>query len=475
MKGNKMYTYEQADKLNYDQVEELYREYSNMYLSELYGKFTFGREIVVKAEGEFLYTNDGKKLLDLTGGLGVANMGHNNARILEVRSKFSKNKSTEIHKNYLNRFLAAASKNLAEILPGGLQYSFFCNSGAEAVDGALKIAYKYHSGIRKKVLKSNRSFHGKTLGAGSLSTGDNFVAGNARFSFQKIPGVLTYEFNDAESVIKIAEENKDQIYAIFIEPYSCSTLTESSQDFLSKVNSYCRQNDILIVYDEIYSGFAKCGPNFYMEKYGFTPDIVCLSKALGGGKSSISAYVCTSAVYERSYGSMAGALMHSTTYNSFGEECVTVIEATNILIEEKLSEKSIKIGEILEYKLNELARKYPDDIEEVRGSGTHYGIILKTKYDKLQPLMQYIPVTLVQDPLFMKKLITTAMMEKYYVQSKVVTAFTSNQKVIWNFSPSPITNINEIENAIDQLDSILKETQTSIITEFVIKNFKRLF
>jgi putrescine aminotransferase len=470
-----MYTYETADVLQYDEVEKLYKNYSNMYLSDLYGKFSFGREIVVKAEGEFLYTNENKKIFDMTGGLGVANMGHNHPRILKVRAEFLRKKSTEIHKNYLNRFLAAASKNLADILPGDLQYSFFCNSGAESVDGALKLAYKFHSGKRQKVLKSNRSFHGKTIGAGSLSTGDNFVAGNARFSFQKIQGVLTYEFNNAESVIEQIKLNNDDIYAIFVEPYSCSTLTEANKNFLDTIVPYCRDNKILVVYDEIYSGFAKCGPNFYMEKYNHTPDIVCLSKALGGGKASISAYVSTPAVYAEAYGTMAGALMHSTTYNSFGEECVTVIEATNILIDEELSKKSLIIENMLREKLTKLAKKYPDHIREVRGAGTHFGIILNTKYETLQPLMQFIPVTLVQDPLFMRKLITTAFMEKYYQNFNVVTAFTSNLEVIWNFSPSPISCIDEINCCMESLDKLFESSQTRVITDFVTKNFTRLF
>ena len=96
-------------------------------------------------------------------------------------------------------------------------------------------------GKRKKVLKSDRSFHGKTIGAGSISTGDNFIAGNARFSFQKITGVLTYEFNNADSVLELIEQNRNDIYAIFIEPFSCSTLTETAPDFLERVFSACNQ------------------------------------------------------------------------------------------------------------------------------------------------------------------------------------------------------------------------------------------
>ena len=470
-----MFSYETADQLTYDEVSELYSSYSNISLPDLYGKFSFGREIVVSAEADFLFTRSGRKLFDMTGGLGVANMGHNHPKILNVRKKFLEKKNVEIHKNYLNRFLAAASKNIADILPADLNYSFFCNSGAEAVDGALKIAYKYHDGKRKKVLKSNRSFHGKTIGAGSLSTGDNFVAGNARFSFQKISGVITYDFNNSASVIDLIDSNLDDIYAVFIEPFSCSTLTESSRDFLADVFKKCKKNNVLIVYDEIYSGFAKCGPNFYMEKYGFTPDIVCLSKALGGGKSSVSAYVCTNDVYKKSYGSLAGALMHSTTYNSFGEECATVIEATNILLDENLSENSYEIEKIMVEKLTNLKEKHSSQIKDIRGAGTHFGVLFNVPLDVLQPLMSYIPVTLLQDPLFMKKLVITSYIERFYSKYDVVTAFTSNQDVIWNMSPAPVTNKAILQDKLDCLDDVLASGQLAVTFDFVTKNFTRLF
>jgi putrescine aminotransferase len=469
-----MYKFDQADQLNYSEISKLYSKYSNMYLPNLYGKFSFGTDIVVSAQGEFLFTRDGKKLLDLTGGLGVANMGHNHPRILDTRRKFIEGNYIEIHKNYLNRFLAAASKNLSDILPKTLDFSFFCNSGAESVDGALKISYKYHNGSRKKVLKSDRSFHGKTIGAGSLSTGDNFVAGNARFSFQKIEGVLTYEFNNPISVLDLLRQNENNVYAIFIEPFSCSTLTETSKNFLKIVFHECKKRDVIIVFDEIYSGFAKCGPNFYMEKHGFTPDIVCLSKALGGGKSSISAYVSSKNVYQKSYGSLAGALMHSTTYNSFGEECATVIESTNILIDEKLSEKSKNLENLIKKKLNKLKDEFPGQIKEIRGSGTHFGILFHVKLESLQPLMKYVPITLIQDPLFIKKLVITSYIEKYYELFNVVTAFTSNQDVIWNISPAPITNEKILSLQLDNIRHVLKIGQFKSTKDFVLKNFSKI-
>jgi hypothetical protein len=229
------------DVINFDikDVFNIYKEYSNQELPNVYKKFSFGRALIEKAEGSLLTDYNGKKVFDLTGGLGVANFGHNHPRILSIRRKYAESLRPEIHKSYLNPFLAGASNNISAILKCDLKYSFFCNSGAESVDGALKITYKRYSGKKNFVLHSDRSFHGKTLGAGSISAGDNFVGGKGRFYFQKIPNVLSYEFNNFKSIVKQCESvGVNNVYAIFIEPYSCSTLTESSEDFLRQVREY---------------------------------------------------------------------------------------------------------------------------------------------------------------------------------------------------------------------------------------------
>ena len=166
---------------------------------------------------------------------------------------------------------------------------------------------------------SDRSFHGKTIGSGSISSGDNFVSKGARFSFQKIPGVVKYKFNNIKNLKKVIEKNKKNIYALFIEPFSCSTMKESSKDFLIAAKHLCQKNKILMVFDEIYSGFENVDMILF-QKYGIKPDIITLSKSLGGGKSSISAYVTNKDVL-KSYGTLGGSLLHSTTYNSLAEEC----------------------------------------------------------------------------------------------------------------------------------------------------------
>ncbi len=465
-----LYSTKTANGLNAKEINKLYKEYSNIKLPDIYYKFSFGKKIFSKAKGSYLFDKDNKKFFDFTGGLGVANFGHNHPKILKTRIEFQKRNFTDIHKSYLNRFLAAASFNLSKILGGNLKYVFFCNSGAEAVDGALKISYKFFNGKRKLVLCSDRSFHGKTIGAGSLSSGDNFVSDNSRFSFQKIPGVIRYKFNNLKNIENIIKKNKKNIYAIFIEPFSCSTLTETSKEFLKEVKKICIKNNILLVFDEIYSGFGKCGYDFYFKKYGVEPDIITLSKSLGGGKSSISSYVTNKKVFKQSYGSLTGALLHSTTYNSLAEECATVIETTNLLNNKKLLNNLKNLDYCIKNKLVSLKKKYPEIISEVRGSGCHYGLIFNNKFNFIKKLVKLIPVSFFQDDLFLDKLIVTSIMEEYFSKKRVITGFTSNRDVILNFSPPINCNKILIEKNIDAFEDIIKQGIEKLVFKFVRKN-----
>lgn len=470
-----MYDFEAASNLELINVYDIYRKFSNQKLPDIYKKFAFGRELIIEARGAFLKTKSGKTVLDLTGGLGVANFGHNHDSILKVRKLYNESYRPEIHKSYLNPFLAAASKNLSDALNSSLRYSFFCNSGAEAVDGALKISFKRYNGNRRFVLHSDRSFHGKTIGAGSISAGDNFVGGKGRFYFQKIPNVLSYEFNSIDSIISQCNSvGVNNVYAIFVEPFSCSTLTETSEQFLLKLREFCNAHNITLVFDEIYSGFAKCGPNFYFQKYGTEPDIICLSKALGGGKSSISAYVTNPNVYQQSYGTPAGALTHSTTYNSFGEECATAMEACRILVEENLSTKSLAIEAFLFTKLNELKNKYPHIIHDVRGAGTHFGLVIKDQFPLFAPIVKLIPIDFTSDPLFLKKLYTTALANSFWEDGNMLVAFTSNQDVILNISPAPITKIKDLEMYLSKIDTLLAQDPKSLVTRIIKGGFSRV-
>ena len=159
--------------------------------------------------------------------------------------------------------------NLSILFDKKLNYSFFCNSGAEAVDGAIKMAYKYHSGKRKLILHSDIAFHGKLLGSMSVSADRENT-----FKFPKINFGKSFKYNDIKSLqLKIKKYKASNIFAIIVEPFSASTYKSCSYEFLSQCITLGKKYDIKIIFDEIYTGFGKTGSMFYFQKYKNIPQL----------------------------------------------------------------------------------------------------------------------------------------------------------------------------------------------------------
>ncbi len=169
MKKNKLLNLSDIDNLSIKEVKNLYSKHVSKFQQKALANFTFGNELAISAKGSWITTKSKKKYLDFTGGYGVLNLGHNHPRLLKARIDFQKKYKMEIHKNYLSQYTAALSKNISCVLPKSLNKVYLPNSGAEANEGAIKLAYKFHKGKRKLLLHSNISFHGKLLGTGSIS------------------------------------------------------------------------------------------------------------------------------------------------------------------------------------------------------------------------------------------------------------------------------------------------------------------
>ena len=228
----KLFKTTDIENLTIDEVHKLYSEYVNKSQVDLISKFGFGKDIAIKAEGNSIFTKKNKKILDFTGGIGVLNHGHNHPKILKIREWFSKNKKMEVHKNFFSPYVAALSHNIAQLLPKDLDISYFSNSGSDANEGALKLAYKYHEGKRDYVLFSNISFHGKRLGVGNITASRE----TSYFNFQQILKYENFIYNDKDSVEELIKNlrknNESNIYAIIIEPFSASSLLSCEEKFL---------------------------------------------------------------------------------------------------------------------------------------------------------------------------------------------------------------------------------------------------
>nr|WP_307248606.1 aminotransferase class III-fold pyridoxal phosphate-dependent enzyme [Catenuloplanes indicus] len=429
--------------------------------------FGFGRDLVEHAEGAWVYMRDGSRVLDMSGGVGVLNHGHNHPRIMAARARFAAERRLEVHKAFFSPYLAALSHNVAELLPGDLRISYFPNSGAEANEGAIKMAYKYHGGKRHTILRADISFHGKTLGAGSL-TG----SAENHFRFPGLPHAAVYHYGDVASIRERIEATRRpdggcDVYALMLEPYSASSLRCWTAEQLYEIRRMCTDEDIVLIFDEVYTGWGKTGSLFYFMRHdGLLPDILTYSKSLGGGKASISGYTARERLFRRAYDRLADVILHSTTYYGFGEETATAIEAVNVVVEDDFPGRARRIEEILGSGLERIRKQHPDVVDRVAGVGSLYGVFLN-RGPKLLDLAGKLMPGFTNDPRFGTKLITLSVIAHLYREHRIMTYYSPNAENPLMVAPTLMAEPADLERFLTALDATLEVGLARLLTAFV--------
>ena len=477
MSEKKLYSVSDAENLDISEVHNLYKQYISKSQVELIGSFGFGNDLVDYAEGSYIYLNNGKKIIDFTGGIGVLGHGHNHPRIIQERKLFQERKRMEVHKNFFSPYMAALSHNFAELMPGDLKYSFFPNSGSEAVEGAVKMAYKYHDGKRKSILVSNISFHGKLLGAASFTKSPEL-----HFDFPKIQDVEIFEYGVLDSLKTKIENSPDKFFAVLVEPFSASSLLELSTEFLISLKELCTNNDVVLIYDEVYTGWGKTGSlmNFMRESEEQTdfkniaPDILTSAKTLGGGKASISGYIASDKIFKKAYDNLKDATLHSTTYYGFGEETVTALEAINIVVEENHPQIAKNLGTKINNLSVDLKEKYPNLISDIRGKGLLQGIVFNADLNIVKQAIKILPKSISSDEQFVEKLVTGSVISYLYDNFDLLTYYGSNQQIVFKIAPSTTISENDIDILFDALDHTLGLGWLKIISSFITKKVRSL-
>jgi len=460
----------ECERMSTARVHEEYRRHVGRGQVSLMTSFTFGRELVAHAEGTTIHTTDGRRVLDFTGGVGVLNHGHNHPRILAARKRFQEAQRMEVHKTYFSPYVAALGHNLAYLLPGDLTLSFFPNSGAEAVEGAVKLAYKYHQGRRHTVLRSDIARHGRLLGSGSLSAGEPG-------RFPGIPGVVTYRYDDLESVRKAVADAGD-VYAILVEPFSATTLRACSEEFLRGLRQLCTAQDIVLIFDEVRTGWGRTGTLFhFMRHEGLVPDVLVTGKAFGGGKSSVCAYVAREKVFRTAYDHLADALTHSTstTYYGFGEENATAIEAINIAVEDDYPARARAIEEILAPGLTHLRDRFPDTVSAVRGCGASYGVLLDGGEETRELARKAMPGGLGADPVLRAKLAACAVASALLRDHRACVHYDLNGTNPLVIGPPLVAEPEHVERFLDGFEATLAKGLPRLLTTFLSEKVTTLW
>jgi len=330
------------------------------YVMNTYSRFDI---TLVRGEGTYVFDDGGKKYLDFTAGIAVNSLGHGHKRLAEA---IKNQAETLIHVSnlYWNIPQVTLAANLVK--HSDFDKAFFCNSGAEAIEAALKLARKYASksgGKKYEIIAMINSFHGRTFGA---------ITATGQFKYQDglsplLPGIKHAAYNDIESLKTHAGENT---CAVLLEPVQGeSGIHPADGEYLKEVRKLCDEHEWLLIFDEVQCGVGRCGHLFAYEHYGVTPDIVVMAKGLAGGVP-IGAMLAND---NAASGFAPGA--HASTFGGNPLACA----AANVVIDELTNGGLLKNvreqGAYLKNGLEKLMAKN-SDITEVRGLGLMLGIEL---------------------------------------------------------------------------------------------------
>ncbi|MHA2040214.1 MAG: aspartate aminotransferase family protein, partial [Promethearchaeota archaeon] len=287
------------------------------------------------------------------------------------------------------------SKNLATLSPADLNYVFICNSGAEANEGALKIAEKYQGTKKRKIIYTDLSFHGKTHATMSVSSCEP-----SKKHFKLLDDCVSISYGDWNAFEKLIKKShrensgNNDIIAIILEAIHAEGVIKPPEGYLRNIRRLCNENDILMIIDEVLCGFGRTGKMFSFEHEDIEPDIFTVAKSLGGGKASVAAYITRDNIYKKAYGSIKDSMIHTSTFSGLGEECFTAIEAINVLDEDQLVNNSSEMGRYFLTKLNDLKRKHEEIIKDVRGVGLLLCIELRRPADRIVKMLENISTSI---------------------------------------------------------------------------------
>ena len=327
----------------------------DQHMGNLYQRFPVTIE---KGIGAHVWDTEGKEYIDCMGGYGVALVGHQNQRVNNA-IKEQIDKIITVHSSLYNKTREEFLKKLIEIAPEGLTQVHLNNSGAEAVEAAMKFARKFTG--KKGMVAMKGSYHGKSFGALSLTFNPKY-----RKAFAPLVEKVSFaSFGDMDSLRSVIDE--DTAFIILEPIQGESGIIVAPDGFLQEVRKLCDEKGILLIFDEIQAGLGRTGRLWAGEHWNTAPDILCLAKGIAGGVPMGATLVRPDILAAISKGE------HSSTFGGNPISCAAGIAALTSITEDGLIENSKKMGEVFKEGLEKLKEKHTM-IREIRGKGLMIGI-----------------------------------------------------------------------------------------------------
>jgi acetylornithine/LysW-gamma-L-lysine aminotransferase len=328
----------------------------NAHLASVYQKFPVA---IVKGKGATVWDANGKEYIDCMGSYGVSLVGHCHPRVVAAIREQS-GMLISCHCSYYNDKRAELLEKLVKISQRGLDKVFLCNSGAESVECALKAAVKFTE--RTEVISMTRGFHGKTLGALSATHNPKY-----RGPFQQLID-QNFKFVPFGKVEKVQEAVSGKTAAIIVEPVQGEGGVHVAPDgYLEELRKICDEKGVVLIFDEVQTGFGRTGEMWASQHWGVTPDIMCVAKAMGGG-IPIGATIAKEEIMDS-----LEVGEHSSTFGGNPLACAAACATIDVIVDERLPERARELGGRFIKILQEMVGNYRV-LREVRGLGLMIGL-----------------------------------------------------------------------------------------------------
>ena len=431
---------------------KLHQEFLNPQLARVLKTLGMDR-YYERGEGCYLIDREGERYLDFLSGFGVYALGRSHP----VVKKALHDALDMDLPNLVQLDCALLPGLLAEALVGrlheGIGRVFFSNSGAEAVEAAIKFS-RYATG-RPRVLYADHAFHGLTNGALSLNGGKEFRDGFGPL----LPGCDSVGFGDLAALER--ELARGDVAAFVVELIQGKGVYLAPEEYWTAAEQLCRKHGTLFVADEVQTGLGRTGKMWAYEHYGLRPDLVTVSKALSGGYVPIGATACSVEVFDRVYSKMERAVVHSTTFGRNQLAMVAGLATLQTIDDEDIVERARLSGEAFEKALTPLVDKY-ELFHEVRGKGLMIGLVfgepsslrLKSRWKMLEGARKGLFSQLIVGPLFNRH--------------RILTQVAADNVNIVKLLPPLVCGQEEIDHFVDALDDVLNDAHrnSSLVFEF---------
>lgn len=424
---------EEALSLKFAETAGLHSRYLNPFLVWISRFIGFDKKFV-RASGCYLFDQDNARYLDFMAGFGALNLGHEPPQVLKALKTVEH--YPNILQSYLNPLAGKLAEYLARLTSGKLSRAFFCNSGTEGCEAAIKLARA--STGKKTLVYAEGAFHGKTMGSLSVSGREKYKTPFAPL----LPETTCVPYGDEQALE--AALKKGDAAAFIVEPIQGEAgVIVPKEGYLKSARQLCDRYGALLILDEVQTGMGRTGRLFCYEYEEIVPDILVLSKSLGGGVIPIGAMLAKDQIWRRAYGSLEKCLLHTSTFGGNVKAMACGIAAIQALISEDLIQNAAQMGELLLERLEPMRKRF-SILKSVRGKGLMIGMSLAKLKGKKS---------------LMEGALSLWIVRRLFKRHRIITAFTLNNYDVLRIAPPLIVSRDDVDYFLEAMEDVLKSAQ----------------